>query len=269
MPSAGIVPDDELGYMIVDRFGDQAHCFRKYQRMMYWMPKFKNMNPWPIPWELPESRLELAKMALRRMAVDLENKLSVFEVSRNESPITAELGRWHNMILSAFFGCDPFPFRCNNIYLALYAQEQNLKCKMVILFKTKTQNSRNLCTIVNITGVENGLRCGLRLRCLDVETPQLAVCLIQTSDAEQQRLIPTPPPIPHFGRPRNLMQNLPTVNFVADTSNPIACFSPSDAQLPISPVLRMAKFTLTSRCAVVCVYVASDAHWLCFSPSDV
>ena len=45
-----------------------------------WMPKFRNLNPKPVPWELPDELLELAKLALQRMAVDLENKLSVFYV---------------------------------------------------------------------------------------------------------------------------------------------------------------------------------------------
>ena len=66
--------------MLIDRFGPMAHVFRKYQRIMYWMPKFKNANPYPVPFDVPEDPLELAKLALRRMAVDLENKLSIFQV---------------------------------------------------------------------------------------------------------------------------------------------------------------------------------------------
>ncbi len=38
------------------------------------------MNPYPVPFELPDDPLELAELALKRMAVDLQNKLSVFEV---------------------------------------------------------------------------------------------------------------------------------------------------------------------------------------------
>ena len=67
--------------MLVDRFGSMTHVFRKYQRMMYWLPKFKNANPYPVPYNVPEDPLELAKLALKRMAVDLENKLSIFRVS--------------------------------------------------------------------------------------------------------------------------------------------------------------------------------------------
>ena len=80
IPSPGVVPDDELGYMLRDRFGDKVHAFRKYQRMMYWMPKFKHANPYPVPYELPEDPVELARLALQRMAMDRQNKILNFEV---------------------------------------------------------------------------------------------------------------------------------------------------------------------------------------------
>jgi signaling intermediate in Toll pathway protein len=76
-----VVPDDEMGYQVYYTFGKDTHAMRKYQRMMYWMPKFKHINPWPIPKFLPKDPTELAKIALRRMAVDFENQLSTFWVS--------------------------------------------------------------------------------------------------------------------------------------------------------------------------------------------
>lgn len=66
--------------MVKAIFGDQAHAFRKYQRMMYWMPKFKYANPYRVPYFLPDDQLELAKLALKKMAVDVQNKLSIFQV---------------------------------------------------------------------------------------------------------------------------------------------------------------------------------------------
>ena len=48
--------------------------------MMYWMPKFKYANPYRVPYELPDDQIELSKLALKRMAVDLENEISVFQV---------------------------------------------------------------------------------------------------------------------------------------------------------------------------------------------
>ena len=76
----GVLADDAFGEMLRERFGDAAHVFRKYQRMMYWIPKFKNASPYPVPYDVPEDPLELALLALKRMAVDLENKITVFEV---------------------------------------------------------------------------------------------------------------------------------------------------------------------------------------------
>ena len=79
--AAGVVPDDDLGYQLIRIFGKKAFAFRKYQRMMYWMPKFKFANPYHVPYELPNDNIELAKMALKRMAVDLENVVTVHMVS--------------------------------------------------------------------------------------------------------------------------------------------------------------------------------------------
>ena len=76
----GVIPDDDMGYQLLEIFGKESHVFRRYRRMMYWMPKFKNANPYPIPHELPEDPRELAVMALKRMAVDLQNEVTIYEV---------------------------------------------------------------------------------------------------------------------------------------------------------------------------------------------
>ncbi|CAH1794947.1 unnamed protein product [Owenia fusiformis] len=74
-----VIPDDETGKIIKKIFGTKVHAFRKYQRMMYWMPKFKNANPYPVPLHLPEDESELAILALKRMAVDKENIVTVHQ----------------------------------------------------------------------------------------------------------------------------------------------------------------------------------------------
>ncbi|ESO07253.1 hypothetical protein HELRODRAFT_76513, partial [Helobdella robusta] len=78
MESQGVVPDDDLGYQLRDLFGQNSHVFRKYRRMMFWMPKFKFQNPYYVPYELPSNHIELARMALKRMSVDLATEISVF-----------------------------------------------------------------------------------------------------------------------------------------------------------------------------------------------
>lgn len=76
-----MVPDDDMGDQLVRIFGKESHAVRRYQRMMYWMPKFKFANPYYVPYVLPNDDIELAKLALNRMSVDLENTLTVYHVS--------------------------------------------------------------------------------------------------------------------------------------------------------------------------------------------
>ncbi|CAD5116895.1 unnamed protein product [Dimorphilus gyrociliatus] len=82
-----VIPDDQFGYMLKDVFGDKAHAFRKYRRMMYWLPKFKNVNPYPIPLDLPNDPRELALIALKRMSIDLQTEYSIFETSELDNAI--------------------------------------------------------------------------------------------------------------------------------------------------------------------------------------
>jgi signaling intermediate in Toll pathway protein len=77
----GVMPDVEMEDLLINIFGRRGHPVRKYWRMMYWMPKFKNISPWLLPNPVPSCSLELAKMALERMSsVDLQSKVSVYEV---------------------------------------------------------------------------------------------------------------------------------------------------------------------------------------------
>ncbi|GAB1598995.1 evolutionarily conserved signaling intermediate in Toll pathway, mitochondrial-like [Argonauta hians] len=90
MEHNAVIPDMELGMVLSKIFGLKAHVFRKYQRMMYWMPKMKNLNPYPVPLHLPVDPTHLAVLALKRMAVDLENKVSVFWTTEIEKDPEAD-----------------------------------------------------------------------------------------------------------------------------------------------------------------------------------
>lgn len=75
------MPDLEMEDMLINIFGRRGYPLRKYWRMMYWMPKFKNLSPWPLPKTLPNDSLELAKIAISRMAsVDLQTEITVYQV---------------------------------------------------------------------------------------------------------------------------------------------------------------------------------------------
>lgn len=82
MEEFGVQPDGEFQSLIELTFGRRTHPMRKFQRMLYWMPKFKNLSPWPLPDPLPDSSLELAKLAMQRItSTDLQTKITCFNVS--------------------------------------------------------------------------------------------------------------------------------------------------------------------------------------------
>jgi hypothetical protein len=77
----GVMPDREMEIMLHNIFGKKGHPVRKLMRMLYWMPKFKNLSPWPLPNPVPNDALELAKLALQRIgSVDLQMKVDVLQV---------------------------------------------------------------------------------------------------------------------------------------------------------------------------------------------
>ncbi|XP_067673383.1 evolutionarily conserved signaling intermediate in Toll pathway, mitochondrial-like [Haliotis asinina] len=85
MEDNGVIPDHEFGSILKKIFGPDAHAFRKYRRMMYWLPKFKHANPYPVPRELPEDPCLLAALALKRMAIDKENVIDMWKTIEVET----------------------------------------------------------------------------------------------------------------------------------------------------------------------------------------
>lgn len=80
MEDLGVMPDYEMEAMLLNIFGRQGHPLRKYWRMMYWMPKFKNASPWPLPNPVPDDTLLVAKLAVERMCtVDSRSQISVYD----------------------------------------------------------------------------------------------------------------------------------------------------------------------------------------------
>ena len=78
-----VIPDEETGDIILNVFGKYSTPYKRYCRMMYWMPKFKNLSPFPLPDELPNSALELAKLAIKQMSsVDPTTKLDIIDTNQ-------------------------------------------------------------------------------------------------------------------------------------------------------------------------------------------
>lgn len=75
------MPDSEMEQMLLNIFGRRGIPLRKFWRMMYWMPKFRNLSPWYLPENLPDDTLELAKLAIQRItSVDPDTKLDIWQV---------------------------------------------------------------------------------------------------------------------------------------------------------------------------------------------
>lgn len=80
METYGIMPNVETKVLLVQIFGEKGHPMRKYQRLMYWFPKFKHLNPFPVPRQLTTDPVDLARFSLARIAGDLDAKATVFQM---------------------------------------------------------------------------------------------------------------------------------------------------------------------------------------------
>ncbi|KAK7176879.1 hypothetical protein R3I93_000964 [Phoxinus phoxinus] len=75
----GIIPNVETKVLLAQIFGEKSHPMRKYQRIMYWFPRFKHANPFPVPHVLPGDPVELARFSLTRIADDLDAKVTIYQ----------------------------------------------------------------------------------------------------------------------------------------------------------------------------------------------
>jgi signaling intermediate in Toll pathway protein len=88
MEDNGVTPDYEMEDLLSNIFGRKGFPLRKYWRMMYWMPKFKNASPWPLPNPLPDDIFELAKCAIQRIAsADVQSQITVYQSKEIEDSI--------------------------------------------------------------------------------------------------------------------------------------------------------------------------------------
>lgn len=79
-PGAGVVPDAETRFLLLAIFGPRSRPVRKCQRMLYWLPRMRHANPYPLPAQLPPPGLAAACLGLRRIANDPDARLSVYQV---------------------------------------------------------------------------------------------------------------------------------------------------------------------------------------------
>ena len=106
-----VIPDEEMGDIILNVFGKYATPYKRYCRMMYWLPKFKNLCPWPLPEEMPQDGLELGKLAIRQVDIvmlGLPKNLMQFQITsvdpstRLEILDTADIPDSNDKVLKKF-----------------------------------------------------------------------------------------------------------------------------------------------------------------------
>ncbi|KAH0950780.1 hypothetical protein HN011_006754 [Eciton burchellii] len=79
-----VIPDYEMQQMLINIFGVHARVLKKFWRMMYWMPKFANLNPWPCPRPTPRDPRILAKLAIYKISsVDPATHITEYEIKKD------------------------------------------------------------------------------------------------------------------------------------------------------------------------------------------
>lgn len=90
MENNGVTPNMETKVLLVQIFGEKSHPMRKFQRIMYWFPKFKNVNPFPVPRTLPQDPVDLARLSLKRIVNDLSAEVTVYQMPSTDISETGE-----------------------------------------------------------------------------------------------------------------------------------------------------------------------------------
>lgn len=80
MENYGVMPNNETKVLLIQIFGPKGHPVRKFQRIMYWFPKFKHVNPYPVPDPLPIDPVDLSRICLQRIAADMDAKVTVYQI---------------------------------------------------------------------------------------------------------------------------------------------------------------------------------------------
>ncbi|XP_053573833.1 evolutionarily conserved signaling intermediate in Toll pathway, mitochondrial [Bombina bombina] len=83
MENYGVMPNSQTRFLLLQIFGERSHPIRKYQRLMYWFPRFKHTNPFPVPADITDP-VDLAKVCLQRIAADRDARVTVYHMSPEE-----------------------------------------------------------------------------------------------------------------------------------------------------------------------------------------
>lgn len=84
MESYGVIPDKNTIFLLTQTFGKLSHPVKKYRRLMYWLPRFKNANPFPVPDGIEADPVAMSKLCLERMAANKDGHITVYQLPSTE-----------------------------------------------------------------------------------------------------------------------------------------------------------------------------------------
>ncbi|CAD1478835.1 unnamed protein product, partial [Heterotrigona itama] len=75
-----VIPDYDVQKMILEIFGKNGLVMKKCFSMFYWLPKFSQLNPWPIPRPTPTDAKVLAEYALKKISsIDVQANITLYK----------------------------------------------------------------------------------------------------------------------------------------------------------------------------------------------
>uniref|UniRef100_A0AC11B406 ECSIT signaling integrator n=1 Tax=Ovis aries TaxID=9940 RepID=A0AC11B406_SHEEP len=80
MENHGVMPNKETEFLLLQIFGRKSYPMLKLVRMKLWFTRFKNINPFPVPRDLPQDPVDLASLALRHMEPDLSARVTTYQM---------------------------------------------------------------------------------------------------------------------------------------------------------------------------------------------
>ncbi|XP_042549827.1 evolutionarily conserved signaling intermediate in Toll pathway, mitochondrial [Dipodomys spectabilis] len=96
MERFGVMPNKDTEFLLIQIFGRKSYPMLKYLRMRLWFTRFQNINPFPVPRELPQDPVDLARLGLRHVEPDLSARVTVYQMSLpNDMTRTEEATKPH------------------------------------------------------------------------------------------------------------------------------------------------------------------------------
>lgn len=74
------MPNKETEFLLIQIFGRKSYPMLKFVRMKLWFSRFKNINPFPVPRDLPPDPVDLATLGLRHIEPNLSARVTVYQV---------------------------------------------------------------------------------------------------------------------------------------------------------------------------------------------